>query len=139
LNAALRYTIILGILRKNTFMQRDDFFRAAMKHFEFVERGDYLLQMNLKALEQKEMVSIDRVGSGKRARIVSIRLTERGLFETVRGQMLGVIKEARIAPPKEKPKPKQKPMPCGTVMTKCYMSGCYHEYHCPLKQIKVTK
>jgi DNA-binding PadR family transcriptional regulator len=137
LKAIHRYAIILGILRKNTFMLRDDFFRQAEKHFDFIDRGDNILQMNLKSLEQKKLISIDRVGRGTRARIVSIRLTEQGLFEIVRGQMIGVIKEARIALPKEKPKPKVKPMPCGQVMNQCYMSGCYLAHKCPLKQ-KVT-
>jgi len=129
-----KHIALLNVLRKKTFQSRDEFYRNAAKIYDEGAHGETVLYMAIRTLEQKGALSIDRVGEGKRSRMVSIRLTESGLFDLERGEMQAAVHNHRTDPPKRKEiVPADIPQPCGAVMTKCYMSGCYLAYKCSLK------
>lgn len=130
---------LLTILRGSTFQSRDDFFRSAMKLSENTVAGEARIYQNLIKLENLGFVSIDRVRNGSHNKLVSIRMTEKGLFELV-GTQLGIITaEAQIDMPSRMkaktrrtaaPVVKEYPQPCGQVMKKCLHAGCYLAWKC---------
>jgi len=132
-----RHIAILNILRVKQFQLRNEFYRNAEKVYDNSSHGETILYMAIRTLESKGCVSIDRIGEGRRTRIVSIRLTERGLVDLERREVAEKNHKEQVhSAIKKRPVHiiEEIPQPCGVVKTRCYHQGCYLEYKCPLKQ-----
>ena len=128
---------LLNILRKNIYQSREEFYRSAEKVYENIERRQTILYMAIRSLEGKGLISLDRVGRGKRSRIVTIRITERGIVESgkiniLNDQQKGVEKAREVArKSREKMSHTTEPLqPCGIAIKKCFHAGCYMAYYC---------
>jgi hypothetical protein len=137
-SSAERQSSLLKLLRGATFQSRDDFFRSALKLQYYNVEGELKVYNDLMRLEKTGSVVIDRVKVGSHQKLISIRLTERGLFGIVEAELLGVVKANRIDMPSKVKEhadrrfkvKKQKPEPCGQITDKCYHAGCYLAWKC---------
>jgi DNA-binding PadR family transcriptional regulator len=127
-----RHIALLQILRKQSCQTRAEFYRNAVDVYDEGAHGETILYMAIRALETKGCVSLVRIGEGKRSRIITIRLTELGLFELERNRMSHEprphsTQESKVIVRREK----KNLLPCGQAMDVCYSgSKCYLSYKC---------